>query len=237
MKRASLIAALCLLLLPAAALADTINFGVAFTGGSVTTNNNYSASGTITGSFTTVITFTGIGTPVCNGCTGVDAGTLSFSGNNEDWNTTGSGASTVTDYQFSLTSLSVNTASGYGANATTFTGPIILDMSCSKLGSGSSCTLNFDYAGAASGSITGTTAAAFGEPTTTWDIGGSVNATSTSACVYLGNCGGPGNAFALAGNYGGISAVLGAPPGVPEPATLSLLGMGLMGLLGLRKRS
>jgi len=250
-KRASFLAALCFLLLPVVGLADEIDFTGPASGSTMSlgTTSGGSVSGTIeinnaTGN-TTVSHSGGGGYAITGTALGAGTGTLTIQGNTE----TVSHIGNTTNYSFTLTQFNLTGyLSGQLVTMTLTPGDgTTLDFSCIRTGTvghyGSSCSASLDLTAvnnsAGSDSVNAALAAFFGEPTlpvsnlSNWALTGQFGGSSTQTCLYMDNCSG---SKTLASVTNSIQDVSGAPIGTPEPATLSLLGAGLIGLLGLTRR-
>jgi MYXO-CTERM domain-containing protein len=233
MKRVSLIAALCFLLLPIVGLADTIDF-TGSAGGSITVSGNTVGSSTISTTGITIGFVQGVLVPQNQtGAPGltVTSGTLAFTG-------LYSGAITVAgvyEYTFTLQTLTLsgavpgasinssvnllNFTAGTGTAVVVATGPSgwSLDMS------GSPVTLNaalLSWFGAPSSPV--------------WSLNSSVNTPEGSPCAENNSCGSAG--FTLPPASQSQFIAINSATVAPEPASFSLLGLGLFGLLGLWRR-
>jgi len=249
-KRASLIAAFCILLLPLVGLADTLQFDGS-SGGTITVGS--STGGTVSTTNIAITTVTASLTPSNPGLNyGVSSGTLSFTGNNETISATTVNFQPATQYQFTLETFTISgtltadsqniTATATGGAAGHFTAATTyITITCSG-SNGSSCT--FDIGGpdllpgppvSGSNVLSGNGSTYFGVNGFTGVFSGSGQATGAT-CATSDSCGG---AFAIGGTSLGINDPLqgsSLPLATPEPVTLSLLGAGLIGLLGLARR-
>jgi len=214
-KRASLVVVFCILLLPTLALADTITFGPNGTG-SLTT----SASGITTGTSPGVIAIT---TPL-HPYSGASIGTVTITAGAIDLSQSGGFGNTVGDAFDGISVTVTVTGPGAGTLTETFSGDQVLTIV--KSGSVYNFTLN-TYGG------TGTATSGFAS----YYLGaGLVNLTDIDFQIQ-------GTVTVNGGTnpheFGTLHMTSGSETfeSTPESATLSLVGIGLVGLLGFRRRS
>jgi hypothetical protein len=227
MKKVSLIVALCFLLFPIVGLADTIDF-TGSASGSIGISGNTVGSSTISVSDLTIGFVQGVGVP--NNQTGapgltVTGGTVSFTGTLTNVSVNGG----VAEYVFTLTSLTITggvSAAGV-ANGTT-----LMNLT----GTGTTVVITTGTSGwsvnleGAPVSLSAVLLAYFGAPTTGWAIDSSINTNAGPACATTNTC---TDGFTLTAESQSQFTAL---EGVPEPGTLSMLGLGMLGVLGLGVR-